>query len=110
MTFACRLLNGHFSHCRPILDPDGLDIDELSDAVHAELAPIARTLHTAKWEPWVGRHHFVHKDQTGFQLIDEPLALRRVVRPYTAAEAEWRVIGQTDRLIDVRDERPGGAR
>src|SRR5689334_9568885 len=43
--------------------PDGLDVHELAQSIYAQLASVARVLHTTKGEPRIRGDHLVDEDQ-----------------------------------------------
>src|SRR5437763_1516876 len=71
-----------------LLDPDGLDVHKFADAEDAQLAPVAGVLDAAERQARIGGHHRIDENQPRFDLLDEALALGRVVRPRAAAETE----------------------
>src|SRR2546427_139532 len=85
-------------------DIDGLDVDELSDAIAGELASIAALLHTAEGEPRVGSHDLVHKDRAALDpLHRDTLTAREIAGQDAGAEAEHRIVGSRDRRLVVLD-------
>src|SRR3989449_8325124 len=83
-------------------DIDGLDVDELPDAIAGELASIAALLHTPEGEPHVGSHDLVHKDRATLDpLHRDTLAAREIAGQDARAEAEHRIVGSRDRRLVV---------
>src|SRR5271167_4547769 len=62
-------------------DPHRFDIDELADAVDAELPAVARRLHASKRQPRVGFDHAVDEHRACVEVVDEALALGCIVGP-----------------------------
>src|ERR1700688_3813725 len=83
-----------------LLHPNCLYIREFANSVGAQLAAHPRTLHAAKRNPGVGKHHLIDEDHAGFEFADEPLLFAFVVRPGAGAEAEPAVIGYANCFID----------
>src|SRR5215213_7987310 len=94
-----------------LLDPDGLYVGELVDAEVGELAPVAGVLDAAEWDLGGGLAHPVYVDHARLYLAYEALLLLGVVGPGARAEAEGRVVGEVDGLVNVLDaeERGDGA-
>src|SRR5262249_31871895 len=65
--------------------PHGLDVDELPDAVHAELPAVARALHAAERQARVGHHHGVEEHEACLDLLGEAHLLGDVVGPDAGA-------------------------
>ena len=93
-----------------VVDPDRLDVDELADAVGAELASVAGVLDAAKRQARVGDDHAVHEHLPCLDLVDETCAFRDVVRPHAGAEPERRVVCQANRLGGITYPEKGGDR
>src|SRR3989454_10168751 len=85
-------------------DIDGLDVDELPDAIAGELAPITALLHAPEGEPQVGSHDLVHKDSAALDPLDrDTLTAREIAGQDTGAEAEHRIVGSRDGRLVVLD-------
>src|SRR2546427_11858065 len=85
-------------------DIDGLDVDDLPDAIAGELASTAALLHTPEGEPHVGSHALVHKDRATLDpLHRDTLAAREIAGQDARAEAEHRIVGSRDRRLVVLD-------
>src|SRR6266545_2032607 len=85
----------------PCRDPDRLDIDELTNPIGAQLAPVAGLFDPTEGQPRVRRNHAVDEHRPRLELVDEARALGRVVGPCTRAESKGRIVGQVDRRVDV---------
>src|SRR6476660_7100410 len=85
-----------------LLDPDGLDVDELAHAVAGELATVPAPLDAAEWHLPVGGSHAVDEDAAGLDLAGQLLGALDVLRPNRAAEPIRRVVRRLDRGILVR--------
>ena len=77
--------------------------DELVDAVLGEFAAVARVLHAAEGDSWVGLRRLVDVAHPGLHLAGDALAALEVVGPDRGAEAELGVVGDFDGLLLVLD-------
>ena len=84
-----------------VVDPDRLDVDELANAVDAELAPIAGVLDAAKRQARIGDHHAVDKHLPGLDLVGEPVLTD--IKPGSPAYNE-ELFGLVAALFRVRDQ------
>jgi hypothetical protein len=66
--------------------PDRLDVDELADAIAAELAAITRLLESAEGQARVASHQAVDEYRAGVDLADETLGAPEVGGPECSAE------------------------
>src|SRR5215208_5288857 len=82
-------------------DPDQLLVDELVDAVAAQLAAEAGALDTAEGQlRAVGADH-VDEHHAGLDLLRDPHGLVLVRGHHVRAEAVGRVVGELDGLVLV---------
>src|SRR5262245_52497928 len=82
-------------------DPDGLDVDELTDALLGELPAVAGTLDAAEGQTRVRLDDAVHEHRAGLDLRGEPLRPNAILRPQRRAEPEHGVVGQPDGIAFV---------
>src|SRR5215510_1922692 len=82
-------------------DPDGLDVDELADAVLRQLASVAGALDAAEGHARVGLDDAVDEDRPGLDLLGQMLGAPAVPRPQRGAESKGRVVGQPDGVVLV---------
>src|ERR1700712_380711 len=85
----------------PSLDPHRLRVDERLRAEARELAAVARVLGAAERDLRRRGRDLVDVHHAGLDLVDQPLRLARVLGPGATAEAEARVVGDGDRLVEV---------
>ena len=81
-------------------DDDRLRVEELAHACGGELAAIAGALDAAEGKPRIAGDHGVEEDRAALQLRDEPLLFGGVAGPGGGAEAEGRVVGDLDGLVE----------
>src|SRR6185295_1441721 len=77
-------------------DPDGLDVDELADAVLRELAAVARALDPTERQPRVGLDQAVDEHRARLDLRGQPFGAGAILRPQRSTQTERRVVGQPD--------------
>src|SRR4029077_10258683 len=82
------------------LYPHCLDVRELSYAVNSYVPPVSRPLHSSERDSWIRSHHLVYKNHSCFQVVDEALALFRIIGPGTCPQSKPAVICDADRVID----------
>ena len=71
---------------RGLADNDRLNIDELLDAVHAELTPITAAFDPSKRDSRVGSDHAIDEDAAGFDLPGQLHCHADVACPQRRAE------------------------
>src|SRR3989449_9415582 len=91
-------------------DFDCLDVDQLEQAVPAQLASDAAVLHAAERHPWIRLDDAVDEHHPGLHLSREFIGLTEVPRPEARAEAELRVVRLLDRGAQVRHRHHRGDR
>src|SRR6185295_874564 len=79
----------------------GLHIDEFANAIHAKLAAVAGALDAAEGKTRVGYYRRVDEYHAGFNLAGEAILLTGIVGPGGGAEAESRVVGDADGVVDA---------
>src|SRR5215475_1908103 len=52
-------------------NPDGLDVDELPDAIGGELSAVARAFDPVKRQAWIRGHHAIDEDLTGLDVAGQ---------------------------------------
>src|SRR5947209_11714400 len=75
-------------------DPDGLDVDELSDAEGGEFAAIATPLDAAEGQARVACGHAVYENAARFEVASDGAPALDVARPQIAAQSKVGVVGQ----------------
>src|SRR5215208_6981125 len=93
-----------------LLDPYRFDVDEFPQSADAQLATVARPLHSSERQAWVGSNHSVYKYHSGLELCDEPAALATIIRPRAGSETKGRVVGDLDRMVNVTGSKEEGYR
>src|SRR5580698_3037341 len=83
-----------------LLHHNRLHVDELANAVYAQLAAVTRILYAAERQAWIGSHHTVDEYHSGLDLVHELLLLGFVIGPGAGAQPEVGIVGQPDRVID----------
>src|SRR6185312_7507535 len=84
-----------------LADHDRLDVDELLDAVRAQLATVAAALDAAEGNARVGGDHRVDKYAARLDLASELGSAADVARPQRGAEAVLGVVGQAHGVVGV---------
>src|ERR1700674_2579346 len=82
-------------------DPDGLDVDEFSDAEGREFAAIAAAFDAAEGEARVGGRHAVDEDAARFEMAGEGAPARNIACPQVAAQPKVRVVRQFYGVVGV---------
>src|SRR6201998_4788078 len=95
---------------RQVANPDGLGVCKFADAIRAKLTAVAGGLYAAKRYAGIARDHLVDEDHTGLKIVDELLALARIIGPGARTETEAAVIGDGDGFLDVLDAKQAGHR
>src|SRR5271166_6404414 len=86
---------------RKVAKPYRFDVREFAEAEGAELAAVAGGFHAAEGKTRVGSHHLIDENEARFEIVDEAIALRRIVGPRAGSQAEAAVIGYSDRFVDI---------
>src|SRR4029077_16106162 len=84
-----------------LLNPNGLDVCELSNAMRSQFPPVARLLDSPKWNTRLGWHHLVREHTPGLEFVDEALTLPIVLGPGTRPQPEAAVIGNSNGFLDI---------
>src|SRR6059036_2238310 len=79
-------------------DPDRLDVHEFPDAVFGQLTTVAGALDPTERQARIGLHDPVHEHHARLDLRGQAFGPLSILRPHRGAEAELRVVRQTDRV------------
>src|SRR5206468_877042 len=82
-------------------DPDGLDVDELADAVLRQLAPVTGALDASERHARVGLDDAVDEHGARLDLRCQMLGAPAVLGPQRRAETKGRIVGQADGIALV---------
>src|SRR5258708_7204268 len=91
-------------------DPDGLDVDELTDPEARELAAIADLLRAAERQPRIGGDHPVDEDRARLDATREGPRSLQIGGPERRAEAVRRGVRDPHRLVGIVDGEERGDR
>ena len=84
-----------------LLDPDGFDVGEFSDAVDSEFPTVPGPFYAAERKALVGGDHAVHEDHSGVDIADQAFAFLVVIRPDAGTEAEAGVVGDPNGFAEI---------
>src|SRR5436190_13363759 len=81
-------------------DPDRLRIRELANSLFGQLAAIAGGLDAPEGKPRVALHHAVDEYLPSVELVHQAIDLLRILGEGSGAEAELRVVGERDGVVE----------
>src|SRR5438105_12649525 len=81
-------------------DPDRLRIREFANSLFGQLAAIAGRLDSPEGKPRIALHHPVDEYLPRLELVHQPVDLFRILGEGCGPEAELRVVGQRDGVIE----------